>query len=318
MRDISISKATIPQATGWPHGRILAAPPHRLGRPAAPGGVTLVGAGPGDPDLLTVRALRALRAAEVVIHDRLIGPGILDLAHPKAHRIDVGKAKGRHTLPQAGINALLAEHARAGQRVVRLKGGDPFVFGRGGEELEYLRARGIPVDIVPGVTAAAGCAAAAGLPLTHRDLSSAVTFVSGQAKDGTPDLDWPVLARNRQTLVVYMGLSTAGAIARELTAHGMDPATPAAVIENGTCPDQRVVTGTVATLERLIETNAIASPALIVIGAVAGLADAKAHALAALAPEQIPSKPASVCDDAFAENQKDRPFPPIQAEQGMI
>jgi len=279
MRDTSVFNGkrldgSVSRAIGWPHGRVFTAPPHRPGRPVAPGRVALVGAGPGDPDLLTLRALRALQTAEVVVHDRLIGAGILDLANPRAIRIDVGKAKGRHSLPQSGINALLAEHARAGRCVVRLKGGDPFVFGRGGEEMEYLRARGIPVEVVPGVTAAAGCAAAAGIPLTHRDYSSAVTFVSGHTKSGTPDLDWPRLARSRQTLVVYMGLTAAGAIARALAAHGMDPATPVAVIENGTRPDQRVVAGTLATLERIVADNGIASPALIVIGEVAGLAAA--------------------------------------------
>ena len=284
MPDTTIPKTAFFQAIGWPFGRVFTAPPYRPGRPVATGGVALVGAGPGDPDLLTVRALRVLQAADVVVHDRLIGAGILDLATSEALRIDVGKSKGRHTLSQAEINELLAAHAQAGLRVVRLKGGDPFVFGRGGEELGYLRSRGIPVEVVPGVTAAAGCAAAAGLPLTHRDLSAAVTFVSGHAKDGAPDLDWPVLARGRQTLVVYMGLSTAGAIARRLIAHGMQPATPAAVIENGTLPAQRVVSGTVATLERLIAANRIESPALIVIGAVAGLAEAEQPAPALAAP----------------------------------
>jgi len=288
MRDTSISRPTEPrffETTGWPNGRVLRAPPHRPGWPVDHSGVALVGAGPGDPDLLTVRALRLMRAADVIVHDRLIGPDILDLANPAAIRVDVGKAKGRHTLPQSEINALLATHARAGRRVVRLKGGDPFVFGRGGEEMEYLRARGIPVEVVPGVTAGAGCAAAAGIPLTHRDHAAAVTFVSGHSKTGAPDLDWAALARSRQTLVVYMGLSTAGAIARELIAHGMDPAMPAAVIENGTLPAQRVVTGTLATLENVIEDNAIESPALIVIGAVAGLADTAVQtaALAAVA-----------------------------------
>ncbi len=281
MRDTStlrLTRTRFSQAIGWPNGRVLRAPPHRPGWPVAPGGVALVGAGPGDPDLLTVRALRLLRAADLIVHDRLIGPDILDLANPAASRIDVGKTKGHHTLPQSEINGLLAEHARAGRRVVRLKGGDPFVFGRGGEEMEYLRARGIPVEVVPGVTAAAGCAAVAGIPLTHRDYSGSVTFVSGHAKTAAPDLDWSTLARSRQTLVVYMGLTTAGAIARELAAHGMDPATPAAVIENGTLPEQRVVTGTLATLEDIIRDNEIASPALIVIGAVAGLAEITAQA----------------------------------------
>jgi uroporphyrin-III C-methyltransferase len=236
--------------------------------------VQIVGAGPGDPELLTLRAVRALREAELVIHDRLIGPEILDYAHPAATRIDVGKTKGHHRVPQEEINALLAQHARSGRRVVRLKGGDPFVFGRGGEELEYLLSRGIRVEVVPGVTAAAGCAASAGIPLTHRDHAGAVTFISGHAKDGEPGLDWTSLARGGQTLVVYMGLSTAGQVARRLIEHGMNPATPTAVIENGTLPTQRVVAGTVAALPQLVAKHRIESPALIVIGDVARFADA--------------------------------------------
>ena len=230
--------------------------------------VHIVGAGPGDADLLTLRALRVLRQADVVIHDRLIGPEILDFARPDAERIYVGKAKAHHSRPQSEINALMAFHAGQGRRVVRLKGGDPFVFGRGGEEMEYLLARGIAVEIVPGITAALGCAAFAGIPLTHRDHATAVTFISGHAKDGEPDLDWAGLAAGRQTLVVYMGLSTAGDIARRLIAHGMAPSTPAAVIENGTLPNQKTVTGTLIRLEYMIADNAIAGPALIVIGDV--------------------------------------------------
>jgi uroporphyrin-III C-methyltransferase/precorrin-2 dehydrogenase/sirohydrochlorin ferrochelatase len=239
-------------------------------RNAAPGKglVHIVGAGPGDADLLTLRALRVLRQADVVIHDRLIGPEILDFARPDAERIYVGKAKAHHSRPQAEINALMAFHAAQGRRVVRLKGGDPFVFGRGGEEMEYLLSRGIRVEIVPGITAALGCAAFAGIPLTHRDHATAVTFISGHAKDGEPDLDWAGLAAGRQTLVVYMGLSTAGDIARRLIGHGMAPSTPAAVIENGTLPSQKTVAGTLARLEYLIADNAIAGPALIVIGDV--------------------------------------------------
>ena len=185
-----------------------------------------------------------------------------------AAAVVAGKAKAHHSRPQAEINALMAFHAAQGRRVVRLKGGDPFVFGRGGEEMEYLLSRGIQVEIVPGITAALGCAAFAGIPLTHRDHATAVTFISGHAKDGAPDLDWAGLAAGRQTLVVYMGLSTAGDIARRLIAHGMAPSTPVAVIENGTLPNQKTVTGTLLRLEYLIEDHAVAGPALIVIGDV--------------------------------------------------
>ena len=239
-------------------------------RRAAPGQgvVHIVGAGPGDPDLLTLRALRVLRQADVVIHDRLIGPEILDFARPDAERIYVGKAKSNHSRPQGEINALMASRAAQGQRVVRLKGGDPFVFGRGGEEMQYLLSRGIAVEIVPGITAATGCAAFAGIPLTHRDHATAVTFISGHAKDGEPDLDWAALAAGRQTIVVYMGVSTAGNIARRLIGNGMTPSTPVAVVENGTLPSQKTVTGTLLRLEYLIEDNGIGGPALIIIGDV--------------------------------------------------
>ncbi len=240
---------------------------NRRSRPGQ-GIVHIVGAGPGDPDLLTLRALKLLRQADVVIHDRLIGPEILDFARPGAELIYVGKTKADHSRPQGEINALMAAHAAAGRRVVRLKGGDPFVFGRGGEEMEYLLARGIPVEVVPGITAATGCAAFAGIPLTHRDHATAVTFISGHAKDGEPDLDWAGLATGRQTLVVYMGVSTAGAVAGRLIGNGMARSTPIAVIENGTLPTQKTVIGTLLTLESLIEANGIAGPALIIIGDV--------------------------------------------------
>ena len=242
------------------------------------GRVYIVGAGPGDPDLLTLRALRTLQQADVVVHDRLIGPEILDCANPDAERIYVGKAKANHSKTQTEINALLAHHARAGRRVVRLKGGDPFVFGRGGEELDHLLAQNIPVEIVPGITAATGCAAYAGIPLTHRDHATAVTFLSGHAKDGEPDLDWDGLVRGRQTLVVYMGVSTAARTAARLIESGMDPATPVAVIENGTLPTQRSVTGSLGRLGALIRENAIAGPAVIVIGDVVGAAASIPHA----------------------------------------
>jgi uroporphyrin-III C-methyltransferase/precorrin-2 dehydrogenase/sirohydrochlorin ferrochelatase len=230
--------------------------------------VHIVGAGPGDPDLLTLRALKVLGQADVIIHDRLIGPDILGFARLDADRIYVGKEKARHSRPQPEINALMAHHAAAGKRVVRLKGGDPFVFGRGGEEMTYLLERGIRVEIVPGITAAAGCAAFAGIPLTHRDHATAVTFISGHAKDGEPDLDWAGLATERQTLVVYMGVSTAASVARRLIDHGMAPTTPVAVIENGTLPTQKTATATLARLDAVIQDIGIAGPALIIIGDV--------------------------------------------------
>ncbi len=240
-----------------------------LGRHAPETGVVhLVGAGPGDPELLTVRALRLLQQADVIIYDRLIGPEILAHARTDAARFYVGKQRGNHSRTQAEINALMALHARAGKCVVRLKGGDPFVFGRGGEEQDYLRARGVAVEVVPGITAATGCAAAVGIPLTHRDYALGVTFVTGHAKDGAPDLDWAALAKSRQTLVIYMGVASAGMIAGELTAHGMAPTTPVAVIENGTRPQQRLVTGSIARLGDLVTDEGIAGPAVIVIGDV--------------------------------------------------
>ncbi len=236
------------------------------GSPA--GAVALVGAGPGDPDLLTLRAVHALQRADVVIHDRLVSDGVLDMARRGAERIYVGKAKSKHSLSQDDINALILRHAQAGQAVVRLKGGDPFIFGRGGEELDYLRAHGIEVQVVPGISAASACAASAGIPLTHRDAASSVTFVSGHAKDGAPRLDWPALAKGGQTIVVYMGVSTASFIARQLIDHGMAPDTPVAVIENGTLPEERVLSGTIGGLGALIRSNGVSAPALIVIGDV--------------------------------------------------
>ena len=242
------------------------------------GAVYIVGAGPGDPDLLTFRALRLMQQADVVVYDRLIGPRILDYVRRDAERVPVGKSKGNHTLPQEEINALIAHHAEAGRRVVRLKGGDPFVFGRGGEEVEYVRNRGIQVQTVPGITATAGCAAAAGIPLTHRDHAGAVTFVSGHSKTGDPDLDWAALARPGQTLAIYMGTSTAGTVSQRLIEHGIDPATPAAIIENGTRPDQRVVVGSLAELGNMVADMAVCGPALIIIGEVVGLAKTTSRA----------------------------------------
>lgn len=242
--------------------------------PGDGGAVAIVGAGPGDPELLTLRALRFVRRADVIVHDRLVGAAILDLAPANCPRIDAGKQKGGAAMPQTAINALLARQARRGRAVVRLKGGDPFIFGRGGEELDYLRRAGIPTTVVPGITAATGCAAASGIPLTHRDHAAAVTFVSGHAAGTNDGLDWAGLARGDQTVVFYMALSTAGPTARRLIANGRCPATPVAVIENGTLPTQRTYLGTLGELEDLIRTNAVSAPALVIVGAVAALADA--------------------------------------------
>ncbi|ACI99564.1 siroheme synthase CysG [Rhodospirillum centenum] len=239
----------------------------------ASGRVALVGAGPGDPDLLTLRALRVLQDADVVVHDRLVDDRILDYVRRDARRIFVGKSKADHTLPQDRINALLVAEARAGHRVVRLKGGDPFVFGRGGEEVEALRAAGIPVEVVPGITAALGCGAAATIPVTHRGAAQGVTIVTGHGKDGEPDLDWEALARLKHTLVIYMGLSAAGRIADRLTAAGLPAATPAALIEKGTRPDQVLAVGTLGGLPALAAAHRMAGPALIVVGEVVRLAD---------------------------------------------
>jgi len=249
------------------------------GEPKAETGyVSLVGAGPGDPELLTLRAARALREADVIVYDKLVDPSVLDYARRDARRIYVGKSKGDHTLPQAEINALLIAEAKAGRHVVRLKGGDPFVFGRGGEELDALVAAGVRIDVVPGITAATGCAAYAGFPLTHRDVASSVTFVSGQSKDGIADLDWRALANGRQTIVVYMGLSVAGEIAANLIGAGLSAATPIAIIENGTRWDQRVIKGDLRQIAELVRDHGIAAPALLVIGEVTRAAQAGARA----------------------------------------
>ncbi|ACS86271.1 uroporphyrinogen-III C-methyltransferase [Musicola paradisiaca] len=232
------------------------------------GEVWLVGAGPGDVELLTIKALRAIRQAEVVVFDRLVSAEVMALVAVDALRIDVGKRQGCHSLPQPEINALLADLAEAGQRVVRLKGGDPFVFGRGGEEMDYLQQRGIPCQVVPGITAAIGCAAAVGLPLTHRDCAQSLRFITGHARDGEPQLDWPSLATAGQTLVFYMGLSHAGRLCQQLLTHGLAAATPLAIIERGTQPDQRLLTATLATLPVLLARYQPQSPSLLVVGDV--------------------------------------------------
>lgn len=245
---------------------------------AETGRVSLVGAGPGDPELLTLRAARALREADVIVYDKLVDPAVLEYARRDARRIFVGKSKGDHTLPQAEINTLLVAEAKAGRHVVRLKGGDPFVFGRGGEELDVLVAEGIRVDVVPGITAATGCAAYAGFPLTHRDHASSVAFVSGHSKDGLSDLDWRALANPRQTVVVYMGVSAAGEVAGKLIEAGLGASTPVAIVENGTRWDQRVIKGELSAAADLIRQHGIAGPALLVIGEVTRAAEAGVRA----------------------------------------
>lgn len=235
------------------------------------GEVYLVGTGPGDPDLLTFRALRLMQQADVVLYDRLIGEGILNLVRRDAKRIYVGKLKNNHTVSQEEIGRMLIELAQQGKRVLRLKGGDPFVFGRGGEEIEALSENGIAFQVVPGVTSANGCAAYAGIPLTHRDHAQSCVFVTGHEKDGKLHLNWKTLIQPRQTVVLYMGLSSLGAITDGFLSHGADPATPAAVIENGTRAGQRVITGTLQSLLQKTSQAAIKSPALIIVGSVVTL-----------------------------------------------
>lgn len=247
---------------------------------AKDGTIYLVGAGPGDPDLLTVRAARLIEAARVIVHDGLVDPAIIDLAHPDAELISVAKQRARHTLPQEEINLLLIRIARGGQDVVRLKGGDPFIFGRGGEEAEAARAAGVAVEIVPGISAANGAAAAAQIALTHRDASSIVSFVAGQCK-GLAEQDWAGLAGKGRTLVIYMGVKTAPHIAEKLMADGLSPSMPVAVIENGARPSMRVLRSSLAGLPDMVEDEAVISPALIVIGEVT----ARDSALASIAME---------------------------------
>lgn len=274
--------------------------------PGTVGRVTLVGAGPGDAGLLTLHALRALDEADVILHDRLVSAEVLRMARRDAERIEVGKTGGGHSTRQDDIHALMLEHARAGRHVVRLKGGDPFVFGRGGEELEFLRGHGIAYEVVPGITAAIACAAYAGIPLTHRGHAQSLQLVTAHAQDvsGAPDedgldrsgLDWSALAGRRQTLAFYMGVAALPAVRERLMAAGMAADMPFALVENGSRADQRVVRGTLAGLPDTAAAHGVRSPALLVIGTVAALAD-RLHWFGA-APLHAPPLPA---DDAIAQ-----------------
>ncbi|MEA9710177.1 uroporphyrinogen-III C-methyltransferase [Xanthomonas campestris] len=236
-----------------------------------PGSVALVGAGPGDPGLLTRNGVRALRQAEVILYDRLVSPQILHLAQRTARCIEVGKSAQGHSTRQEQIHALMLEHARAGRRVVRLKGGDPFVFGRGGEELEFLHAHGIGFQVVPGITAAVACAAYAGIPLTHRDHAQSLRLITAHCKDSLDTLDWHALGQERQTLAFYMGVAGLDSIQQRLLQAGRAADTPFALVENGSRPEQRVVTGTLSQLAATARLHAVRSPALLILGDVAAL-----------------------------------------------
>ncbi len=243
------------------------------GAPCEQGEVFLVGAGPGDPDLLTFRALRLMQRADVVLYDRLVADDILELVRRDAERIYVGKRPDHHTMFQEDISALMVKLAKEGKRVLRLKGGDPFIFGRGGEEIEMLAENNIPFQVVPGITAAAGCSTYAGIPLTHRDHAQSCVFVTAHGRDGVLDLDWDVLTRKNQTVAVYMGLSSLKILSEGFASHGVDPDTPAAIIDNGTRPNQRIITGTIADLYRKATEAKFTGPSIIIIGGVVTLRD---------------------------------------------
>ncbi|WP_444995253.1 siroheme synthase CysG [Aliikangiella sp. IMCC44359] len=241
------------------------------------GEVYLVGAGPGDPELLTFKALRLMQQADVVIYDRLVTPEILDLTRRDAHKIYVGKKSKFHCVPQEDINSLLLDYAKKGHRVLRLKGGDPFIFGRGGEEAEELVKHQIPFHVVPGITSAAGASNYCGIPLTHRDYAHSVTFVTGHLKNDSCDLNWKALAHKHQTLVIYMGLSALETISQNLVAHGLPSSTPVAVIQNATRPEQKLVIGNLSNIATEVANAGIESPALIVVGEVIRLHDTLKH-----------------------------------------
>ena len=253
--------------------------PGGTGNPTVPPGrVTLVGAGPGDPDLLTVKAARVLREASLVLYDHLVGEAVLALVPDSAERIYVGKESSRHTLPQEDIIALMCRLAGAGRPLVRLKGGDCYIFGRGGEEAQALARAGIPFDVVPGITAAQAAGACAGIPLTHRDHAGTLVLATGHLRgDDDTALDWPLLARKRQTVVFYMGVATLPTLCAQLAAHGLPPDTPAAIVERASLPGQRTLTGTVASLPALAARHGVKAPALVIVGGVVALQPALAQ-----------------------------------------
>ncbi|MFL5286918.1 MAG: uroporphyrinogen-III C-methyltransferase [Rhodopila sp.] len=236
------------------------------------GSATLVGAGPGDPDLLTLRAVKAIQRADVILFDALVDPAVLDLARPEVRRIDVGKRCSRHAMNQAAINRLIVQLAQSGAHVVRLKGGDPFVFGRGGEELDSLRAAGVPVEVVPGVTAACAAAASLQIPLTHRNVARSLHFVTGHGSDGAvPAHDWRALAASGGTIAAYMASKTLRSVAASLIEAGMAPSTPAVAVENASRPNEAHVQGTLAELPDLLEDRRLDGPTLVLIGSVVSL-----------------------------------------------
>ena len=251
----------------------LAVRPKMAEPPNKQGIVYLVGAGPGDPELLTVKAARLIGQADVLVYDHLVSSAVMDLVNPAAKRIYAGKERGNHALPQEALNELLVRLANEGKQVVRLKGGDPYTFGRGGEEVQTLRARDVRFEVIPGITAATGVAAYAGIPLTHRDYAQACIFVTGHLKDGTMNLDWPGLARRRQTVVIYMGLHGLSHLCEQLIAHGLPSTWPAAIVQQGSLPTQRTVIATLGDLPALANAAKLRAPTLIIVGEVVLLHD---------------------------------------------